>query len=128
MIQSLRVIRIGWLLQLKTMARSGFDVLTAIVTPITYATIAFFLYGRGGGEETLLWVSLVSLFGNIHPLLFDPRGSHGGRIHHRSHRGDAPRDAPHPEVVFVAFVRAALAQQQRVRAVATPVAELVASV
>ena len=62
MIQSLRVIRIGWLLQLKTMARSGFDVLTAIVTPITYATIAFFLYGRGGGQETLLWVSLGAAF------------------------------------------------------------------
>ena len=62
MIQSLRVIRIGWLLQLKTMARSGFDVLTAVVTPITYATIAFFLYGRGGGQETLLWVSLGAAF------------------------------------------------------------------
>ena len=63
MIQALRVIRIGWLLQLKTMARSGFDVLTAIVTPITYATIAYFLYRRGGGgPETLLWVSLGAAF------------------------------------------------------------------
>lgn len=60
--QALRVIRIGWLLQLKTMARSGFDILTAIVTPITYASIAFFLYRRGGGAETLLWVSLGAAF------------------------------------------------------------------
>jgi ABC-2 type transport system permease protein len=44
------------------MARSGFDVLTAIVTPITYASIAFFLYRRGGGEQTLLWVSLGAAF------------------------------------------------------------------
>ncbi len=62
MLRALRVIRIGWLLQLKTMARSGFDVLTAIVTPITYASIAFFLYRRGGGAETLLWVSLGAAF------------------------------------------------------------------
>jgi ABC-2 type transport system permease protein len=62
MLQALRVIRIGWLLQLKTMARSGFDVLTAVITPITYASIAFFLYRRGGGAQTLLWVSLGAAF------------------------------------------------------------------
>ncbi|MGI9111381.1 MAG: ABC transporter permease [Gaiellaceae bacterium] len=62
MIQALRVIRIGWVVQLKTMARSGFDILTVIVTPITYASIAFFLYRRGGGAETLLWVSLGAAF------------------------------------------------------------------
>jgi ABC-2 type transport system permease protein len=62
MLRALRVIRIGWLLQLKTMARSGFDVLTAIITPITYASIAFFLYRRGGGPQTLLWVSLGAAF------------------------------------------------------------------
>ncbi|MBA3788326.1 MAG: hypothetical protein H0X21_06485, partial [Actinobacteria bacterium] len=65
MLQALRVIRIGWVLQLKTMARSGFDVLTAVVTPITYASIAFFLYRRGGGTETLLWVSLGTLHGAL---------------------------------------------------------------
>lgn len=62
MLQALRVIRIGWLLQLKTMARSGFDILTAIITPITYASIAFFLYRRGGEAQTLLWVSLGAAF------------------------------------------------------------------
>ncbi len=62
MIQALRVIRIGWVVQLKRMARSFFDILTVIVTPITYASIAFFLYRRGGGAETLLWVSLGAAF------------------------------------------------------------------
>lgn len=62
MIQAFRVIRIGWVLQLKTMARSGFDVMQAIVTPIVYASIAFFLYRRGGGTETLLWVALGAAF------------------------------------------------------------------
>jgi ABC-2 type transport system permease protein len=62
MLRGLRVIRICWVLQLKTMARSGFDVLTVIITPITYATIAYFLYRRGGGPQTLLWVSLGAAF------------------------------------------------------------------
>src|SRR5829696_10326724 len=50
---------------------------------------------------SLPWFSLVSLFGNIHPLLLAPHVStHGGRIDHRSHRADAPSRAPHPYVVF----------------------------
>src|ERR671911_452888 len=50
---------------------------------------------------SLLWVSLVSLFGNIHPLLLAPHVStHGGRIDHRSHPGDAPPAAPHSYVGF----------------------------
>jgi len=61
-LRTLRVIRLGWLLQLKTMLRSGFDVMTAVFTPILYASIAFFLYRRGGQEETLLWVSLGAAF------------------------------------------------------------------
>lgn len=61
-VRALRVIRVGFVLQLKTMARSGFDVMQAIVTPIVYASIAFFLYRRGGGVETLLWVSLGAAF------------------------------------------------------------------
>lgn len=50
-----------WLFQLRLFMRSDFFILTAIVQPVIFATIAFFLFQVGGeaaGEQTLLFAAL----------------------------------------------------------------------
>ena len=40
----LRVVRVGWVFHLKTLTRSGFFVLTAVIQPVIFATIAFYMF------------------------------------------------------------------------------------
>lgn len=50
-----------WLFQLRLFMLSDFFILTAVVQPIIFATIAFFLFRVGGdaaGEQTLLFAAL----------------------------------------------------------------------
>jgi ABC-2 type transport system permease protein len=54
----LRLVWAGWKFHVKTLTLSGFFLLTSIVQPIIFATIAFLMFRAGGGNTTLLYVAL----------------------------------------------------------------------
>jgi ABC-2 type transport system permease protein len=55
---AVRLLALGWLFHLKMLSRSAFDGLLGVTWPLFFATIAFFLFRAGGGEQTLLYASL----------------------------------------------------------------------
>jgi ABC-2 type transport system permease protein len=57
---SARLIWAGWKFYVKSLTLSGFFVLTSVLQPIIFATIAFLMFRAGAGETTLLYVALGS--------------------------------------------------------------------
>ena len=56
--RALRLVGIGWLYQFKQLSRSSFDSFLAILWPIFFATVAFFMFRSGGDPEALIYASL----------------------------------------------------------------------
>ena len=50
----LRLVGIGWWLQLKNRSRSSFDGILSIAYPLFYATSIFFLYRQNGDQAALV--------------------------------------------------------------------------
>lgn len=72
----MRVVWIGWTFAMKTYARSGFFLLTALVQPVIFATIAFFMFRAGNREETLFYAALgAGLMGTFSTVLFGSGGT-----------------------------------------------------
>jgi ABC-2 type transport system permease protein len=55
-----RVLWAGWKFYVKSLTLSGFFILTSVLQPIIFATIAFLMFRAGSGEQTLLYVALGS--------------------------------------------------------------------
>ena len=55
-----RLLAIGWFFHLKMFSRSAFDGLLAILWPLFFATVAFFMFRASGNSESLLYASLGS--------------------------------------------------------------------
>jgi ABC-2 type transport system permease protein len=53
-----RLLALGWVFHLKMLSRSAFDGLLGVMWPLFFATVAFFMFRAGGGQETLLYASL----------------------------------------------------------------------
>jgi ABC-2 type transport system permease protein len=53
-----RLLAVGWLFHFKMLSRSAFDGLLGVMWPLFFATVAFFMFRAGGGQETLLYASL----------------------------------------------------------------------
>ncbi len=53
-----RVLLMGWLFQFKQMSRSSFDSLLAVLWPLFFATVAFFMFRAGGKPDALIYASL----------------------------------------------------------------------
>jgi ABC-2 type transport system permease protein len=53
-----RLLALGWLFHIKMLSRSSFDGLLGVLWPLFFATVAFFMFRAGGGQETLLYASL----------------------------------------------------------------------
>ena len=51
MMRSLRVLGLAWLLHVKMMSRSAFDGAMAVIWPLFYATVAFFMFRTGHGSS-----------------------------------------------------------------------------
>jgi ABC-2 type transport system permease protein len=58
MMRVLRLIRAGFVVNAKMLATSSFFMLVAVVQPVIFATIAFYMFRSGGRPGTLLYVSL----------------------------------------------------------------------
>jgi ABC-2 type transport system permease protein len=55
---AVRIVWTGFLVNLKMLGTSSFFLLTSIVQPIVFATIAFYMYRSGGRPGTLLYAAL----------------------------------------------------------------------
>jgi ABC-2 type transport system permease protein len=53
MMASLRVLGLAWLLHVKMMSRSAFDGMLAVLWPLFFATVAFFMFRSGHGSSAL---------------------------------------------------------------------------
>jgi ABC-2 type transport system permease protein len=53
-----RLLALGWVFHLKMLSRSAFDGLLGVMWPLFFATVAFFMFQAGGGQQTLLYASL----------------------------------------------------------------------
>jgi ABC-2 type transport system permease protein len=56
--RNLRLLRVAWLLNVKQLTRSSFDGFLAILWPIFFATVAFFMFRAGGDPKALVYASL----------------------------------------------------------------------
>ena len=56
--RTLRLLGLGWLLQMKMLGRSSFNTLLGIIYPIFFATVAFFMFQAGDDPKPLLYASL----------------------------------------------------------------------
>jgi ABC-2 type transport system permease protein len=57
-VRALRVLAIGWIYHMKMVMRSSFDGLLAILYPLFFATVAFFMFRAGDDGKSLLYASL----------------------------------------------------------------------
>jgi ABC-2 type transport system permease protein len=71
----LRVIWAGWLFSLKSVTLSSFFLLTSLIQPVIFATIAFFMFESGARSESLLYVALgAGIMGTWSSTLFGSGG------------------------------------------------------
>jgi ABC-2 type transport system permease protein len=56
--RALRLLARGWLFHFKMLSRSAFDGLLAVLWPLFFATVAFFMFGDSKGTESLVFASL----------------------------------------------------------------------
>jgi ABC-2 type transport system permease protein len=57
-VRTLRLIWMGWLFQFKQLRRSSFDSFLAVLWPLFFATVAFFMFRQGGDPDSLIYASL----------------------------------------------------------------------
>jgi ABC-2 type transport system permease protein len=57
-VRVLRLILVGWAFQFKQLSRSSFDSFLAILWPIFFATVAFFMFRQGGDPDALIYAGL----------------------------------------------------------------------
>lgn len=56
--RTLRLLVLGWFFHLKMLSRSSFDSFLAILWPLFFATVAFFMFRAGGDPDALIYASL----------------------------------------------------------------------
>ena len=72
----LRLFYAGWRFHLKSLSTSMFFVLTAVVQPVIFASIAFFMFSSGSRSGTLLYAALgAGLMGIWSTTLFGSGGA-----------------------------------------------------
>jgi ABC-2 type transport system permease protein len=57
-VTTLRLVRSGFLMNLKMLGTSGFFILTSVIQPVIFATVAYYMFRSGGRSGTLLYASL----------------------------------------------------------------------
>ena len=56
--RTLRLLWTGWLFQFKQLSRSSFDSFLAVLWPLFFGTVAFFMFQQGGDPEALIYAGL----------------------------------------------------------------------
>jgi len=57
-VRTVRLLGLGWLLQMKMLWRSTFNTLLGVIYPLFFATVAFFMFQAGNDPKPLLYASL----------------------------------------------------------------------
>ena len=101
MIRILRLFWVGWVINMKSLTRSGFFIFTSVVEPLIMAAIAYYLFKVGKTPGTLLYASLgAALMGVWTSTLF---GS-GGAIQWQRWQGTLePTVVAPPRLILVLF-------------------------
>ena len=101
MIRILRLTWVGWLLNMKSLTRSGLFIFTSVIEPLIFATLSYYLFKAGHRPGTLLYASLsAGLMGIWTSTLF---GS-GGVISWQRWQGTLePTVASPPPLLLVLF-------------------------
>lgn len=74
--RALRLVWSGWLFSMKTALMSGFMILMAIIQPVIFASIAFFMFEAGARAGTLLYAAIgAGLMGIWSTTLFASGGT-----------------------------------------------------
>jgi ABC-2 type transport system permease protein len=104
--RTLRVIRSGFVMNLKMVGTSAWFLLMAIIQPIIFATIAFYMFRSGGRTGTLLYASLgAGMMGVWSSTLF---GS-GGMIQWQRWQGTLELGAAAPPPMAMVYLPFSLA-------------------
>jgi ABC-2 type transport system permease protein len=83
-VKGARVVWAGFVFNMKHLSANAFFVMTAVIQPVIFATIAFFLFQAGAREGTLLYVALgAGLMGVWSTVLF----ASGGVLQHMRWQG-----------------------------------------
>jgi ABC-2 type transport system permease protein len=70
-----RLLLFGWVFALKNLSQSLFFILTSLIQPVIFATIAFYMFRAGGRGDSLLYVALgAGLMGIWSTVLFGSGG------------------------------------------------------
>jgi ABC-type polysaccharide/polyol phosphate export permease len=105
-VRTLRLIRAGFLANLKMVTTSGFFQLTAVLQPVIFATIAFYMFRSGGRSGTLLYAALgAGMMGVWSTTLF---GS-GGMIQWQRWQGTLELGVAAPPPLVLVYLPFALA-------------------
>jgi ABC-2 type transport system permease protein len=75
MMASLRVLGLAWLMHVKMMSRSAFDGAMAVIWPLFYATVAFFMFRTGHGSSSLGPIGLAAAVMGIWTAVSVPASS-----------------------------------------------------
>jgi ABC-2 type transport system permease protein len=54
----LRLVLVGWAFHVKSLTLSGFFILTSVIQPIIFASVAYYMFRAGARPGTLLYVAL----------------------------------------------------------------------
>jgi ABC-2 type transport system permease protein len=104
--RSLKVVASGFQMNLKMLGTSSFFLLTAIVQPIIFATVAFYMFRAGGRNGTLLYAALgAGMMGVWSTTLF---GS-GGMIQWQRWQGTLELGAAAPPAMALIYLPFSLA-------------------
>src|SRR5436853_3486204 len=97
----LRLIAVTWWFQLKQSTKAGIFVFTAIIEPLIFATLAYYLFKAGNVPGTLLYAALsAGLMGIWSTTLFGA----GGAVNYQRWQGVLePLIASPPPYILVLF-------------------------
>ncbi|HZP72689.1 MAG TPA: ABC transporter permease [Gaiellaceae bacterium] len=104
--RALRLVKSGFTMNLKMVGTSSFFLVTSIVQPIIFATVAFYMFRSGGRSGTLLYASLgAGMMGVWSTTLF---GS-GGMIQWQRWQGTLELGAAAPPSLALVYLPFSLA-------------------
>jgi ABC-2 type transport system permease protein len=104
--RALRVVVSGFRMNLKMLGTSSFFLLTSVVQPVIFATVAFYMFRSGGRNGTLLYASLgAGMMGVWSTTLF---GS-GGMIQWQRWQGTLELGAAAPPAMALVYLPFSLA-------------------
>ena len=73
--RTLRLLGLGWVFHFKMLSRSAFDGLLAVLWPMFFATVAFFMFRAGSDPDSLLFASLGAAVMGVWTATSVPAGS-----------------------------------------------------